>query len=277
MSEPKRIPTRQADLDAAQAEIERLIAQPRMQRAAAMVKHPDYAATTIAKQAVDSLRRKLAADRGLTYEQWLEMEASVSHPREFIPVIPTEAAIARRRMLGAKVPEKFIRDVGDKRPLDCKPMRDVSAFLGSRDGFLLLSGGKGTRKTGSASWALGQLDGGAFVHAQDLVELSVAPEHRERWDYIVTRAPLVVFDDLGTEKRTGDLPVSFGTAFSRLVDKVYSGCRRMIITHNITKQTMRSVYGEREFDRMREVGKWSEIAGQSVRDYHDREPGSDDE
>ncbi len=276
MSEPKRIPTRQGDLDSAQAEIERLVANPPPPRLKRAEKHETFGALEIFSN-IDGFRRKLAADRGLTLEQWLELESKVSHPREFVPVIPSEAAIARRRMLGARVPEKFIRAVGDAKPLDCKPMRDVSAFLDSRDGFLLLSGGKGTRKTGSASWALGQLDGGVFVHAQDLVETSVAPEHRERWDYIVNRAPLVVFDDLGTEKRTGDLPVSFGTAFSRLVDKVYSGCRRMIITHNITKATMKGVYGEREFDRMREVGKWSDIAGESVRTYQERIPGSDDE
>ncbi len=276
----ERPPTRQADRDRAQDEIERLIASPPPPRKADAIKHADWNASPIGKQAVDHMRRKLAADRGFTYEQWLAMEADVSHPREVIPIVPSLAVIARRRMMGAGVPVRFIEAVADKAPLDCEPLRYVRDFLDGRDGFRVLSGGKGTRKTGSASWALGQLDGGAFLEASAVTRLSI--EQRPKWEAIIA-SPLVVLDDLGTERR--DEKGAFVAALSEMINAIYSQRRRLIVTCNLTPKTFKETYGEREYDRLREAGKWSTVAGESVRTYQPalsghyatREPGSDDE
>lgn len=272
----KRKPTTDADLASAQAEIDHLVANPPPRRDPEKGKHVNYDAVSILKD-VNGFRTKLAKDRGLTLAQWLELEAKVQHPREVIPVQPSIAAIARRRMIGAGVPDLFITAVADRKPLDCTPLTCVQEFLNCGDGFHVLSGGKGTRKTGSACWALGQLDSGKFLHSRDITRLSI--EQRDKWDAICS-APLVVLDDLGTEKR--DEKGAFSSAVSELIDRVYSNRRRMIITCNLDKETFAQVYGEREFDRLREVGKWSYIAGQSVRQYDpalhlEREPGCDDE
>jgi hypothetical protein len=268
---PKRKETTDRDLSTAQSEIERLIASPPVRRNsdACRFHESDAASSPMAKQAVDQMRRKLAADRGLTYEQWLAMEDSVSHPRDIVPVTVTPRMMARRRMKAAGVPELFIEHTADRDPVDCEPMRAVRGFLSSKDGFHVLSGGKGTRKSGSASWSLGQLDGGAFLEASEIIRLSITPD-RQRWDEILL-APLVVLDDLGTEKR--DEKGAFTSALSELINKVYSNRRRLIITCNLTKETFKTVYGAREFDRMREMGKWSSIAGESVRSYRQQAMG----
>lgn len=265
------------DHDAAQVAIEALISNPppRQKRDPGLTFPENAGAAMDILRDVNGFRAKLAKDRGMTIEQWLALEAEVSHPREFIEVRPSHRTIARRRMVAAGVPEEYIACVADREPEDCRPYQVIRGFLNSKDGFHVLSGGKGTRKTGSAAWALGQIDGGAFIEAPDVVKVSI--EQKDRWEHIVQKAPLVVLDDVGTEKRTGDLPASFGAAFSDLVNKVYGGRRRLIITCNLTRETFRSTYGDREFDRIRHVGKWSDIAGQSVRQYTEREPGCDDD
>ena len=235
---------------------------------------PETAAAVLGGKAeVDSFRRKLATDRGMTHEQWMEAEAAVSHPRDVVAITPSPRMIARRRMVLAEVPSRFIEAVADKEPVDCDPLQAVRAFLNGPDGFRVLSGGKGTRKTGSAAWALGQLDGGAFVESSELTRLSI--EQRPKWESIIS-APLVVLDDLGTERR--DEKGAFNSALSELINKVYSQRRRLIITCNLSRDTFKAVYGEREFDRMREAGQWSTIGGQSVRAYQApllREPGEE--
>lgn len=272
MKKPKQKPVTDEHRAMAQEAIEQLVANPPGPRAREVAAYETFAMDIIGD--VNRFREKLAKAKGFTLEQWLAMEADVSHPREFVEVRPSHRVIARRRMLAAGVPEMYIADVADKEPLDCRPYQVVQGFLNSKDGFHVLSGGKGTRKTGSAAWALGQLDGGAFIEAADVVKTAI--EQKDRWEHIVHKAPLVVLDDVGTEKRTGELPASFGAAFSDLVNKVYGNRRRLIITCNLTRDSFRKTYGEREYDRIKHVGQWSDIAGQSVRDYH-REPGSDDD
>lgn len=270
----KRRPTSDEDHEKAQALIEHLIANPPGPRDPEKGRHLDPNAVSILSN-LDGCRRKLAKDRGITYEQWLELEANVRHPRDIVPVTPSPRAIARRRMLAAGVPPRFIEAVADKAPIECEPFKHVRDFLDGHDGFLVLSGGKGTYKTGSASWALGQLDGGTFIEAKHITGIAI--EDKARWTAIMS-APLVVLDDLGWEKR--DEKGAFTNAFSDLLNTVYSHRRRMIITCNMTKETFAKTYGAREFDRLKEAGKWATIAGQSVRQYDpalhlEREPGEE--
>jgi hypothetical protein len=259
MSKPKE--TTDSDRQKAQAMIDHLIANPAAPRSAEVPRHENFSAMSIL-QDINGFRLKLATERGMTLDEWLAAEDKVQHPRSIVPVVPSERTMARRRMVGAGVPDKFIGDVIDRLVADCQPMRDVRAFLGSGDGFRILAGGKGTRKTGSACWALGQLDGGAFLHARDVTRLSI--NDRDKWERI-NQAPIVVLDDLGTE--AGDTKGAFVSALSELIDRAYSRSRRLIITCNLTPATFKATYGEREYDRLREVGKWSTIAGESVRRY----------
>jgi hypothetical protein len=272
MKAPKAKPTTDADRAKASALIESYIAHPPAKRSE-VAKHDRFDAVSIIAN-LDGFRAKLAKERGMTLEQWKAMEDAVQHPRDVVPIVSAEAAIARRRMSAAGVPLAFAQDVTD-RLVDCQPLREVKAFLNGGDGFRVLSGGKGTRKTGSACWALGQLDRGVFVHAKDVVGLMI--EKKPQWERVLS-SPAVVFDDLGFEKRDGSWD-TFREGFSRLVDAVYANRRRLIITCNMTATTFRESYGEREYDRLRHVGKWSTIAGESVRQYQthftEREPGEE--
>jgi hypothetical protein len=258
------------DYDAAEEAIMAQITNPRPPPKAS-TKHENYDAMSILGN-VNAFREKLAKSKGYTLEQWLAMESEVHHPAEIVAISPSPRMMARRRMKDAGVPERFIAAVADKEPIDCEPWRHVRDFLNSRDSFRVLKGGKGIRKTGSACWALGQLDGGAFIEADDVIRVSI--EDKPRWEKILA-ASLVVFDDLGTERR--DDKAIFTSAFSKLLNTVYSQSRRLLITCNLSPQTFRQVYGEREYDRLKEAGQWSTIAGESVRHYTEREPGADDD
>lgn len=227
--------------------------------------------------AVNDLRALACKQTGMTLDELLEAERNVSHPKEFIPVAPSPAVVARRRMKNAGVPELFIQCVADKPPTECYPLMKVREHLDSHDGFLVLSGGKGTRKTGCAAWALGQVDRGGFVEALAVTRLSI--EQRPTWDKLLA-AEVVVLDDLGTERR--DEKGAFIGAFFELFNGVYSGRKRLIITCNLSREQFaaepeRGGYGARVYDRLKETGKWAVVGGESVRGVVERQPGEDDE
>jgi hypothetical protein len=233
--------------------------------------------------AVQQLRELACRRTGLTMEQLLEAEKAIVWPREIIPVTPSPRMLARRRMAEAHVPELFIACVGDKEPLACDPLTKVRDFLDGTSAFLVLSAAKGTMKTGSACWALGQVDDGAFIEAQDVVQESI--EKTTRWQHALA-ASLLVFDDLGTEKcRTDGEIAQFYDSFYRLFNGVYTGRRRMIITCNLTieqfkREPEQGGYGTRLYDRFRECGKWWNVGGESVRGQQsemplERVPGED--
>jgi hypothetical protein len=62
---------------------------------------------------------------------------------------------------------------------------------------LVLAGGKGIFKTGSACWTLGQVDGGVFVEACDRLDIAF---HDGAMFLRLRRAKFVVLDDLGAEE-----------------------------------------------------------------------------
>lgn len=190
---------------------------------------------------------------------------------------PITLADIRERMTRARVPELFIRSVGVRAPVDCFALREVRSFLEARNRrVLVLSGGRGTRKTGSAAWALGQLMGGRFLASSRI--LATVIDDRDYWSECL-RAPLLVLDDLGVEVR--DSRGTFLTHFHALIENAYSACRRLIVTTNLSFSQFRAEpdqggYGVRVYDRIVECGTWSTVAGESVRASL-REPGEDDE
>ncbi len=271
------------------ADIKRLIQNPPLRREVDPAKRwpESEQASLIGGKALQQLRELACKRTGMTMEQLLEAEAAVSHPREFVPLTPSPKQVARGRLKDALVPEKYIRSVVDADPLNCFAMGKVRGFLDSKLGFLMLSGGKGTYKSGSTCWALGQVDGGAYVEAMDLVDVSL--NHPVRWKRLL-EAPMVVLDDLGVELRKGGATDVFMGAFHKLYNGAYSGCRRLLLTSNITKAQFRAEptegggYGERAADRFREVGDWWDVPGESVRQsmgrtarhwQDDREPGEE--
>jgi hypothetical protein len=203
---------------------------------------------------------------GLSRENLQAAITAAGPPPEYTHPGVDVRARARRRGVVAGVPELHLRNLVDRDPMPGQAWVAVREFLADdRLGFLVLSGGKGTHKTGSACWMLTQVEGGNFVEAPDL--LAVAIEDKAR--YLRLRVSrYVVLDDLGTEIRDGK--GLFQGVLNTLWNGWYAGCAKVITTCNLTAEEFRRPpekggYGERIYDRLRERGRWICIGGESRR------------
>lgn len=196
---------------------------------------------------------------GLTEEQ---LRARGKEIESEIPAIPVERA-SRETVLARGVPEVHVRHVYDSEPVEYEALLETKAFASSSKTVLVLAGGVGTCKTGSASWALTQKPG-VFVTADEAVRLSTsnAPEDVESWRR-VRNAQLLVIDDMGGEY-AGEKGWNV-RVFNGLLDQRYSRGLKTIITTNLTSDRFKADYGERVVDRIREAGKWVTLGGTSVR------------
>jgi hypothetical protein len=189
-----------------------------------------------------------------------EAERITVHERVELPPIDPRAS-GRRRMRAAGVPERFIRHVNDVDARECEALQVVREFMADPSKWcLVLAGGPGTCKTGSACWALSQVEGGQYVESVDLI--AVAIEDKPRW-LNLRRAPLVVLDDVGTEG--ADSKGAYSRYLHALANGVYGDCRKLILPLNVEPQTFKAEYGERLADRIREGGRWRIVKGVSVR------------
>ncbi len=171
---------------------------------------------------------------------------------------PTRETVAKRG-----VPEIHLDAVYDRDPIPCDALKNVQAFLGSRQTLLVLSGGVGIRKTGSACYALVQKPG-VFVTADDLGRLAAAKddESREGWQR-AKRAQVLVVDDLGGEYL--DDKGWFFRVLNGLIDHRYGARLKTIVTTNVDSPTFKQLYGDRIVDRLREAGRWVTLGGESIR------------
>lgn len=218
--------------------------------------------------AMTALKERAAKEAGITVEEAEKLgEAMLAEEaRQMSP--------GRRRLLRAGVGERHIKHIADVPPVDCEPLQAVKEFMANESQWcLVLAGGKGTRKTGSACWALTQGEG-MFFEAPDL--LGIAIENKPKFERI-TKARLVVIDDLGTE-RQDDKGVWLGT-FADLWNKLYAADAKVIVTGNLFPKDVYDpkdptklqwpgfarIYGERVADRFREGGWWRQIKGESIR------------
>lgn len=212
----------------------------------------------------DTLRRfkDLAVrETGKTVEE-LEAEAEKDLAAPIVmPVDPR--AVARRRAEEALAPELHIENVLDGDPEECDALTFAREAMSHRPGgFFVMGGGKGTRKTGSAVWALGQRDGGVYVDANDL--LDVAFNDRPLM-LRLKRARLVVLDDLGGENLgEGRDREAMKRIVEQLYNRWYGNKATVIITGNITREQLHD-YGSDIEERMRERGRFKTIGGESVR------------
>ena len=208
--------------------------------------------TSLAERATGLTREQLAAAA-------LALNAAPAEVRPYTaPVNPR-----RRRMVTAGVPELHVKHIGDMEPEECDALRLVREhFQRPSGGFLVLGGGKGTRRTGSASWMLGQVDGGVFVDARDLIDIAV---HDRPMFLRLRRAKYVVLDDLGAEDiGAGNDQAVFQQKLDGLWNGWYGAEAYVIATGNITRAQF-DAYGERIKDRMDERGRFFSIGGTSVR------------
>lgn len=200
---------------------------------------------------------------GLSEEQLRERAAQMGQE---IPNAPVEAtqrdsrdAVERRR-----VPEIHIEAIYDREPQACPALTAVRAFIANpRQVLLVLSGGVGVYKTGSACWAL-TCKPGRFVPSDELGRLAGSREGEDVNQWRATRGtPLLVVDDLGGEYV--DDKGWMVKVVNGLVDYRYSNRLKTIITTNLDAKTFKLTYQDRVFDRVREAGQFVNIGGKSMR------------
>lgn len=196
---------------------------------------------------------------GLTEEKLRELGKEIESE---IPTVPVER-VSRETVLARGVPEIHVRSIYDSEPSDCPALMSVLDFVVNAKTVLVLAGGVGTCKTGSASWALTQKPG-VFITADEAVRMSTsnAAEDVDAWRR-VRNAQVLVIDDLGGEY-SGEKGWN-SRVFNGLLDHRYSSSLKTIITTNLTASRFKDDYGERVTDRIREAGRWVTLGGTSVR------------
>lgn len=218
----------------------------------------DVADKTETNAVLETIQRMAERATGLTRDELLASADAYTEPGPVVRVIDPRKE-QRRLMTRANAPERHIQNVADSGPVECDALDAVREFMASDRYILALSGGIGTRKTGSACWALGQREGGVFVKAKHLSHIAI----EDKAMYLrLSRSKLVVLDELGLER--ADEKGYWLSTFVDLFDDWYANCAKVIITGNITREQFKA-YDERVYDRLREVGTWQKVAGESMR------------
>jgi hypothetical protein len=218
------------------------------------------------REAFASFQERAARATGLTVEELIAQAEALAKE------VPTEIVIKpnrRRWMEDAGAPPLHIQNVYDREPIACEALVAVQSFLADpTTGFLLLVGGKGTLKTGSACWALSRRSPGFFTKSKKLLDLAFGDKPAFKR---LSTAKVVVFDELGWEKPDGD--GHWITTFVDLFDDWYGNLTKVIFTANLgdedrgltALEDFKQRYGVRVYDRMRERGRLVEIGGDSRR------------
>lgn len=171
-----------------------------------------------------------------------------------------QATETRRRRIG--IPSRVWPALDDLH--DTPAVVAVRDWLTTPKTILVLTGVPDRGKTVAACSAM-DVRGGRFVKAIELVRRGMFDN--DFWDGLYA-APLVVVDDLGTE------PIDEkGYALANihaLLDRAYDGAPRLIVTANLSLDTLRTKYlasdGGRSLDRVREAGQIVEcVEGEGFR------------
>lgn len=169
---------------------------------------------------------------------------------------------ARRKASG--IPERLLHLI--ESPKESPAIQAVRAFLEPTNTktMLILAGGVGCGKTVAAAWAIDSRKTGLFVKAVELVRHGTYD--REFWEQLGA-SPLLAIDDLGTEPR--DEKGWAAANLDALLDARYDGARKTILTTNLTADDFKARYcagaGIRTLDRIREIGTFFAVPGDSMR------------
>lgn len=162
-------------------------------------------------------------------------------------------------MRDSQAPARSVRIVLSGQARDTRAMAAVRAFMASESSALVLAGGKGCGKSTAAVWAIAERGGGHFRYAGELAGLSRDDDERRR----VTRAPLLVIDDLGVEYL--DDKGWFAAFFDEVIVRRHDNELKTIITTNLPKAKFTARYrSERVLDRLA-TGMFVEIPEGSMR------------
>lgn len=144
--------------------------------------------------------------------------------------------------------------------------------------WLLMLGDPGTGKTVAAAWVLAQhlrahppewIPGGGpkttpkamFVRASTLARLSAYDAKDREWFEDCCKTRLLVLDDLSAEYLS-DVAKAL---FDELLDTRYGNARRMVLTSNLSAELFKERYGDRLWDRLKQVATVYGTGKQSLR------------
>lgn len=246
---------------------------------------------------VDDLRaaqEREAAEHGMTVDEY-----GAECERKRIRKLHTQAAwklgehaeaIARKHTRTAEDSRRIVE--GDFRGWDKKPLTQAFAWFKSRAPFLVLAGGTGNGKTTAAiavacHWArrgiyrpsdfarkkvpehrlhdIDALPQKPLIVKGGNLHLHVHPKYDERKMGYAPEAlwtPFLVIDELGG---TSPEPYRTAAAVEEVFDTRNRDGLRTIATTNLNAESLRKLYGERVYDRIREGGHIAPIKAQSHR------------
>lgn len=206
-----------------------------------------------------------------TAEQWAEHEARVAAAtaKDLAAERERRADDERRELVRCGLPLDKLRSIAAGESHDTDALAAVRKFLASESRLLVLAGGRGVGKTYAATWW-------ATREQPPPVELACGPPRfvdapaLARWprydDERMTQlegARALVIDDLGLEYN--DRHGAFTSLLDGLVNHRYAALLPTVITTNQGAAAFCKRYGERVADRIREVGRFVELHGPSLR------------
>jgi hypothetical protein len=212
-----------------------------------------------------------ANGRNLSEEEWAIRDAEIERDR-----IAREAKEEEWRQQSLRVdlvnrgcPAKDLERVVSGEMQDTQALVEARGALSLSLVLLVLSGLRGCGKTTAAAWWVTQKHkpqqyvrtfDPRFV---DSTSLARWPKYDDAAMRELERASALVIDDLGVEY--DDKGGAFRSFLDGLVNSRYAACLPTLITTNLTASDFRARYGERIADRIREAGRFVELAGESLR------------
>jgi DNA replication protein DnaC len=171
-----------------------------------------------------------------------------------------------RRLGAAGLPERLVPAILSSSYEQTGCVGRVVEFVSSEQFVLILGGAPGCGKTFAAAFGAAQASANChrhgetsegmphvrFRHVRDLARLEKYGRFADEDLKPLEQTCMLVLDDLGVE----NLNDALRSAIDGIVDARYANGRRTIITTNLTPPDFRQRYGERIYDRLREVGSY---------------------
>jgi DNA replication protein DnaC len=184
------------------------------------------------------------------------------------------AAVLKRRregLLERGVPAKDVDALLSSTLFASRSLASAREWLASDRTLLVISGTRGVGKTTAAAWLASEVSGSRFIDAAHLMRVDVYSNEEMN---PLEQCPLLVMDELGGEYM--DTKGKLLSLVDGLVNTRYAAKLRTVITTNmpandfeeqkgVRKPGFKTRYGERLADRIREVGRFVEISGPSLR------------
>jgi hypothetical protein len=179
---------------------------------------------------------------------------------------PYHRAIRRptlvRELLERGIPEKDVGPIVDGKLDETVALQVAREWWAGDQRMLVLAGKPGVGKTTAAAWlAAAPPRSALFTSTTALARTSVYDAEKIG---PFESASLLVIDDAGVEYM--DVKGAFLSMFDALLDERYQSLsKRTVITSNLTSDVFAHRYSERIIDRIRECGRFVNLAGESMR------------